>query len=75
MKISYDDKDDAVYIRLIEGKQQCRTLQLTHDILLNIGENEELVGVEIHDAKNILGEGNLPEVILHNLAYKIEAEK
>lgn len=72
MKISYDEQVDAMYIRLIEGKQQCRTLQLTDDILLNIGEHEELIGIEILDAKNILGDGKLPEVVLQNLPYKIE---
>jgi len=42
MKISYDSEVDALYIRLIEGKHQCRTLQLTEEIALNIGENELL---------------------------------
>lgn len=72
MKISYDEQVDAMYIRLIEGKQQCRTLQLTDAILLNIGEHEELIGIEILDAKNILGDGKLPEVVLQNLPYKID---
>ena len=72
MKISYDSEVDAMYIRLIEGKQQCRTLQLTEDILLNFGENEVLVGIEILDAKKLIGEGQLPEIVLQNLAFKIE---
>jgi len=28
MKISYDSEIDALYIRLIEGKHECRTLRL-----------------------------------------------
>jgi uncharacterized protein YuzE len=28
MKISYDSEVDALYIRLVEGAQQCRTLSL-----------------------------------------------
>ena len=51
MKISYDSEIDALYIRLVEGKHQCRTLQLTDEIALNIGENELLVGIEVLDAK------------------------
>ncbi|MGL4379110.1 MAG: DUF2283 domain-containing protein, partial [Microcoleaceae cyanobacterium] len=47
MLISYDSEIDALYIRLVEGKHQCRTLQLTEEIALNIGENELLVGIEV----------------------------
>lgn len=45
MKISYDPEIDALFIRLVEGKHQCRTLQLTEEIALNLGENELLVGI------------------------------
>ena len=29
MRISYDSEVDALYIRLLEGEYQCRTLRLT----------------------------------------------
>ena len=67
MRITYDPEIDAVYIRLIEGEHQCRTLRLNEEISLNIGENEVLVGIEVLDAKALLGKGNVPEVILENL--------
>jgi uncharacterized protein YuzE len=54
MKISYDSEIDALYIKLVEGNQECRTLQLTEEIALNIGQDELLVGIEILDAKEIL---------------------
>ena len=63
MKISYDSEIDALYIRLVEGKHQCRTLQLTDEIDLNIGENELLVGIEVLDATQVLGSGNVPNVV------------
>ncbi|MEG3977048.1 DUF2283 domain-containing protein [Microcoleus sp. herbarium8] len=63
MKISYDSEIDALYIRLVEGKHQCRTLQLTDEIALNIGENELLVGIEVLDATQVLGSGNIPNVV------------
>jgi uncharacterized protein YuzE len=63
MKISYDSEIDALYIRLVEGKHQCRTLQLTDEIALNIGENELLVGIEVLEAKQVLGSGNVPNVM------------
>jgi len=36
MKISYDSEIDALYIRLIEGKHECRTVRLNEEIALNI---------------------------------------
>lgn len=68
MKISYDPEIDAVYIRLLEGKHECRTLRLNEEIALNIGEGEKLVGIEILDARQVLGSGQLPKVMLENLS-------
>ena len=67
MRITYDSEIDALYIRLLEGERQCRTLRLTDEISLNIGEGETLVGIEILDAKEVLGHGRLPTVILENV--------
>ncbi len=71
MKISYDSEIDALYIRLVEGKHQCRTLQLTDEIALNIGENELLVGIEVLDATQVLGAGNIPNVVLENISFSV----
>jgi uncharacterized protein YuzE len=51
MRISYDPEIDALYIRLVEGPQECRTLRLTDEISLNLGPGEMLVGIEILDAR------------------------
>jgi uncharacterized protein YuzE len=67
VKISYDPEVDAVYIRLVEGEFECRTLRLNEEIALNIGPGEMLVGIEILDAKEVLGKGQLPQVVLENL--------
>jgi len=67
MKISYDAEVDALYIRLLEGEHQCRTLRLTDEVSLNIGSGEELVGIEILDAKEVLGNGTLPTLVLENV--------
>ena len=68
MRISYDVEVDALYIRLLEGPFECRTLRLTDEVSLNIGPNEQLVGIEILDAKTVLGKGALPTVVLDNVA-------
>ena len=67
MKISYDAEVDALYIRLLEGPYQCRTLRLTDEVSLNIGPGEELVGIEVLDAKQVLGNGSQPTVVLENV--------
>ncbi len=72
MKISYDSEIDALYIKLVEGNQECRTLQLTEEIALNISQDELLVGIEILDAKEILGSGNVPNVVLENIPFSVQ---
>jgi len=67
MKISYNPEVDALYIRLVEGKYECRTLRLNEEIALNIGPDEKLVGIEILDAKKVLGSGQLPNLVVENL--------
>jgi uncharacterized protein YuzE len=67
MKISYDPEIDALYIRLIEGKHECRTVRLNEEIALNIGAGEKLVGIEILDAKEVLGKGQLPPLTIENM--------
>jgi uncharacterized protein YuzE len=68
MKISYDSEIDALYIRLIEGKQECRTVRLSEEVALNIGDGEKLVGIEILDAREVLGSGKVPAVVLEGIA-------
>jgi len=69
MKISYDAETDALYIRLLEGEHQCRTVRLSEEVALNLGEGERLVGIEILDAREVIGEGRLPHVVLENVPF------
>jgi uncharacterized protein YuzE len=71
MKISYDSEIDALYIRLIEGKHECRTVRLNEEIALNIGKGEKLVGIEILDAREVLGAGKLPSVVLEGISASV----
>jgi len=70
MKISYDPDVDAMYIKLLDGDHECRTVRLTDEIALDFGKAEALVGVEILDASRILGLGKLPHVVLENIATR-----
>jgi uncharacterized protein YuzE len=68
MKISYDAEVDALYIRLLDGPRQCRTVRLSEEVALNMGPGEELVGIEILDAKEVLGSGKLPKLVVENVS-------
>lgn len=67
MRITYDPEIDALYIRLIEGKHECRTVRLSEEIALNMGDGEKLVGIEILDAKEVLGSGKVPAVVFEGI--------
>ena len=67
MKISYDPETDALYIRLLEGQHECRTLRLNEEVALNIGPGETLVGIEILDAQQVFGKGGIPPIFLENV--------
>lgn len=70
MKISYDDKVDALYIRLTDWPRECRTVRLSEEVALNLGPGEELVGIEILDARRVLGAGQWPSLVVENLPLK-----
>jgi len=50
MRIVYNDKTDLLYIRLDDRKQDVINRRITEDIVLDIGENDRIVGIEILDA-------------------------
>lgn len=61
MNIVYNDKTDILYIRLDEKKQDVINRRISEDIVLDVGEGEKVVGIEIMDAsKHVNLEGLLP---------------
>jgi uncharacterized protein YuzE len=50
MYIIYNDKTDLLYIRLDDKKQDVINRRVSEDIILDIGENDRIVGIEILDA-------------------------
>lgn len=50
MHIIYNDKTDLLYIRLDDRKQDVINRRITEDIVLDIGEGNRIVGIEILDA-------------------------
>jgi len=61
MNIVYNDKTDLLYIRLDDRKQNVINRRVAEDIVLDIGEGDRIVGIEILDAsKHVLLEKLLP---------------
>lgn len=50
MNILYNDKTDLLYIRLDDKTQEVVNQRISEDIVLDIGEDEKIVGIEILDA-------------------------
>ena len=67
MRINYDSSVDALYIRFKEGSVECEVLQINDRVAVNIGPKEEVVGIEILDASEILGGMDERKVHLENL--------
>lgn len=54
MQILYDAKTDLLYLRLDDRKQQVMNKRLSEDIVLDMGEDDRIVGIEILDASKHL---------------------
>lgn len=50
MNIVYNDKTDLLYIRLDDRKQDITNRRVSDDIVLDIGEDDKIIGIEILDA-------------------------
>ena len=54
MHILYNVKTDLLYIRLDDQKQPVINRRVSEDIVLDIGEGDKIVGIEILDASQHL---------------------
>ena len=54
MEILYNAKTDLLYIRLDERKQEVVNRRPSDNIVLDIGEGDRIVGIEIMDASKHL---------------------
>jgi len=61
MNIIYNNKTDLLYLRLNEKKQKVINRRVSEDVVLDIGEKDTIIGIEIMDAsKHINLEQLLP---------------
>ena len=70
MNVHYNDKTDLLYIRFDDKRQDVINRRISEDIVLDIGENDRIVGIEIIDAsRRIHLEKLLP------IKYDVQEEK
>jgi uncharacterized protein YuzE len=50
MNVSYNDKTDLLYIRLDDRRQEVINKRVSDDVVLDIGEGDKIIGIEILDA-------------------------
>ena len=54
VQILYDAKTDLVYLRLDDRKQQVINKRVSENIVLDLGEDDRIIGIEILDASKHL---------------------
>jgi uncharacterized protein YuzE len=61
MNILYNDKTDLLYIRFDDRKQEVINNRVLDDIVLDIGDEDRIIGIEVLDAsKHVSLERLLP---------------
>ena len=50
MEILYNSKTDLLYLRLDDRKQEVLNKRISDDIVIDIGDDNRIVGIEIVDA-------------------------
>ncbi len=54
MQIIYNARTDLIYIQIDEAHQSVLNRQISDDVVVDIGEDEQIVGIEILDASKNL---------------------
>jgi len=49
MQVLYNSKTDLLYLRLDDREQQVVNKRVSDDIVLDIGDNDRIIGIEIWD--------------------------
>jgi uncharacterized protein YuzE len=54
LEILYNSRTDLLYLRLDDRKQEVANQRVSRDMVLDIGENDRIIGIEILDASRNL---------------------
>ncbi len=52
MQITYNAKTDVLYFRLDDAKQDVINQRVSDDVVLDVGKDERIVGIEILEASS-----------------------
>jgi uncharacterized protein YuzE len=50
MNILYNDRTDLLYLRLDDRRQEVINKRVSEDVVVDVGENDKIIGIEILDA-------------------------
>lgn len=70
MNVIYNDKTDLLYIRFDDRKQDVINRRISEDIVLDMGKNDRIVGIEIMDASR-----HIPLEKLLPIKYEVQKEE
>ena len=59
MQVLYNAKTDTLYIRLDESKQVVINKCVSDDVVLDVGQGDKIIGIEIVDASSHLNLKNI----------------
>ncbi len=59
MQVIYNDKTDLLYIRFDAGKHEVTNQRVADNIVLDVAENNRIIGIEIMDASKSVNLGQL----------------
>lgn len=54
MRVIYNPQSDLLYLRLDDRKQQVMNHRVDENVVLDIGDDEKIVGIEVLDASRHL---------------------
>lgn len=63
MRITYNDRGDILYLRLDDRVQDLINVRISEDIVLDIGADDKIAGIEIMNASIKINLDNLLPVI------------
>lgn len=59
MRVMYDDRYDLLYLAFDDSARQVENRDLAEDVVLDIGEDDRIVGIEILGASKLINLGRL----------------
>ncbi|HMW07203.1 MAG TPA: DUF2283 domain-containing protein [Leptospiraceae bacterium] len=68
MQVTYDSTTDLLYIRIDSASHQITNKRITDDIVLDLGEDGKIVGIEILDASKQVNLSSLLPISIKQVA-------